>query len=149
MVPQGVDRPIPMPNVMGRRPIADGVRATRSTRDGHREHATPPTKKNTHPTHLRASSLFVVFSFFLGLRRERRRAAVHSARDPQKHTRQQECAYRRSVWYILRSRRRVLRIAAPMSAHHHRHAHLEEKAASMDIAAHDRDTCGLCSLILL
>ena len=74
--------PRPMPYAMGRRPIADGVRATRCTGDGHREHATSPTKKNTHPTHLRASLPFV-FSFFLGVRRERRRAAVHSARDPQ------------------------------------------------------------------
>ena len=30
-VPQGVDQPRPMPNAMGRRPIADGVRATRGT----------------------------------------------------------------------------------------------------------------------
>ena len=35
-----------------------GVRATRLTGDGHREPATSPTKKNTHPTHLRASLPF-------------------------------------------------------------------------------------------
>ena len=50
---------------MGRRPIADGVRATRCTHDGHREHATSPTKKNTHPTHLRASLPFSSSRSFL------------------------------------------------------------------------------------
>jgi hypothetical protein len=47
--------------------------------------------KTRHVTHKEADaphtpsglSRFFVFSFFLGLRRERRRAAVHSARDPQ------------------------------------------------------------------
>jgi hypothetical protein len=57
-VPQGVQQPRPMPNAMGPGPIADSARATRCTPDGHREHATSPTKKNTHPTHLRASLPF-------------------------------------------------------------------------------------------
>jgi hypothetical protein len=49
-----VHHPRPMPYAMGRCPIADGVRATRCTHDGHREHATfffwSPTKKNTQRT---------------------------------------------------------------------------------------------------
>ena len=43
------------------------------------------------------------------------------------HTRQQERAHKHSVRYISRSCRRTSRLSAPISADHHRHAHLEEK----------------------
>ena len=48
-VPQGVHRPRPMPNAMGRRPIADGARATRCTPDGHREPALHPKTEGPTP----------------------------------------------------------------------------------------------------
>ena len=61
------------------------------------------------------------------------------------HARQQECAYKHSVRYISRSRRRTSRLAAPMSADHHRHAHLEEKKQRRWTLQHTTEIPAACA----
>jgi hypothetical protein len=106
-------------------------------------------QKRTPPTHLRASLLFVVFSFFLGLRRERRRAAVHSARDPQStpDSKSVHTGAPCDIFYALVAGLRALRrqcqhITTVMQTS-------RKKQRRWTYAAYDRDTCGLCSLLLL